>query len=132
VKFQSFLPAKKPRSFSLVLSSYCLNELANEEIFESTIQNLWAQTGDMLVLIEPGTPAGYLNILKVRQMFFGKDQGESDPQAETKNSRIKDGPFHIFGPVTIFLFFLFFSSSFFLLLIYFKPNNSSDFYYYYY
>ena len=102
-KFQSFLPSKRSQGYSLVLSSYCLNELANEEIFETTIQNLWAQTSDFLVLIEPGTPAGYLNILKVRQMFFGKDQPEE--KAITRNSRIKDGTFHIFGPVSLCVFF---------------------------
>lgn len=82
-----------------MLSSYCLNELTNEEIFETTIKNLWAQTADMLVLIEPGTPAGYVNLLRVRHMFFQSDKPEDSAAAEGENAKISDGPFHIFAPV---------------------------------
>jgi len=70
------------------------------------------------VIVEPGTPVGYLNILKVRNMFFGVDGEERFSDQKTKvefnpnpprtTPKIRDGHFHIVAPV-IFSF----SSSFF-------------------
>ncbi|MBN9080378.1 MAG: methyltransferase type 11 [Rhizobiales bacterium 62-17] len=49
----------------LVTLAYVLDELPPAEI-EPLIDRLWALTGDMLVIVEPGTPAGWQRILAVR------------------------------------------------------------------
>ena len=52
-------------TFDLVLAAYVLNELPAERLGAVT-RSLWASTGDTLVALEPGTPAGYRNVLAVR------------------------------------------------------------------
>lgn len=52
-------------SFDLVLAGYVLNELPDDDL-ERTADSLWAHTADTLVVLEPGTPAGYGRILAVR------------------------------------------------------------------
>ena len=50
----------------IVITSYMINELHENEK-ENTIQKLWNVTNKLLIIIEPGTPAGFRNILKVRE-----------------------------------------------------------------
>ena len=47
----------------LVVASYVLGELPDPT---ATADRLWRQTADTLVLIEPGTPAGYRRVLEAR------------------------------------------------------------------
>ena len=47
----------------LVLASYVLGELADREVAAT----LWAQAGDTIAFVEPGTPAGYRRILAARE-----------------------------------------------------------------
>jgi ribosomal protein RSM22 (predicted rRNA methylase) len=56
-------------SHSLVTASYVLGELAVEQA-ASLIHKLWDKTGDVLVLIEPGTPAGFATILQARSLLL--------------------------------------------------------------
>jgi ribosomal protein RSM22 (predicted rRNA methylase) len=49
----------------LVVASYMAGELADSE-HERLAQLLWAATAGALVIIEPGTPAGYGRILRMR------------------------------------------------------------------
>ncbi|MEP9372302.1 small ribosomal subunit Rsm22 family protein [Mesorhizobium sp. KR1-2] len=49
----------------LVTLAYVLDELPPEKI-EPLVDRLWALTGDTLVIVEPGTPAGWQRILRVR------------------------------------------------------------------
>jgi ribosomal protein RSM22 (predicted rRNA methylase) len=49
----------------LVVTSYAAGELADSELARFT-QMLWAATAGALVIIEPGTPAGYGRILRMR------------------------------------------------------------------
>jgi ribosomal protein RSM22 (predicted rRNA methylase) len=46
----------------LVLASYVLGELGDP----TAAAQLWERTGDLLVLVEPGTPAGYGRVLEAR------------------------------------------------------------------
>jgi ribosomal protein RSM22 (predicted rRNA methylase) len=57
----------RPRSeeFDLVLVAYVLNELPPDRV-EAVAGSLWASTADTLVVLEPGTPAGYRNVLSAR------------------------------------------------------------------
>jgi ribosomal protein RSM22 (predicted rRNA methylase) len=52
-------------SFDLVLASYVLNELPPARL-EAAAAALWERTEDTLVLVEPGTPAGYSRVLAAR------------------------------------------------------------------
>lgn len=49
----------------LVTLCYVLDELAPAEI-APLVERLWASTGQMLVIVEPGTPAGWRRILEAR------------------------------------------------------------------
>ncbi|MDF2699352.1 MAG: Ribosomal small subunit Rsm22 [Haloplasmataceae bacterium] len=53
----------------LVIASYVLNELPQDKS-EKFIKQLWDRTGDVLVIIEPGTPAGFLRIKKAREQLI--------------------------------------------------------------
>lgn len=55
---------------SLVLSSYVLNEQPVAALTE-IVHHLWSITGEMLVVLEPGTPAGFETIRNVRELLIG-------------------------------------------------------------
>jgi ribosomal protein RSM22 (predicted rRNA methylase) len=52
-------------AWDLVVCSYALNELGEAQRAE-LIRQAWARTAKLLVVVEPGTPAGFANILAVR------------------------------------------------------------------
>jgi len=54
-----------PRA-GLVVEGYMLGELA-ESMRLPAVRRLWDAAGDMLILIEPGTPQGFANLLAVRE-----------------------------------------------------------------
>ncbi|HKB96357.1 MAG TPA: small ribosomal subunit Rsm22 family protein [Rhizomicrobium sp.] len=58
------LGADKPRS-DLLVASYVLAELP-EASAAATARHLWESAGQMLVLVEPGTPAGFARIRQAR------------------------------------------------------------------
>lgn len=53
-------------SHDLVIASYSLNELKEEEKWP-LVQRLWDSTGSTLVLIEPGTKADFESLCKIRR-----------------------------------------------------------------
>lgn len=53
----------------LVIAGYILNELS-PEARQRAIVNLWRSTKGTLAIIEPGTPAGYRNILSAREALI--------------------------------------------------------------
>ena len=50
----------------LVITSYMINELPNGGR-EKAVEKLWDATNKLLIIIEPGTPAGFANILEIRK-----------------------------------------------------------------
>jgi ribosomal protein RSM22 (predicted rRNA methylase) len=56
-------------SADLVIASYVINELDNAARAR-LVAAMWAKTGDTLVIVEPGTPAGYQRILDARAMLI--------------------------------------------------------------
>jgi ribosomal protein RSM22 (predicted rRNA methylase) len=52
-------------SADLVIASYFINEL-NDAARTKLVAAMWAKTKDTLLIVEPGTPAGYLRILDAR------------------------------------------------------------------
>ena len=61
-------PADWPQA-DLVVASYALAEIAPAKQ-AATVSALWASTEGMLVLVEPGTPAGYARILAARETLI--------------------------------------------------------------
>ena len=67
---QGDLTAKLPEgAWDLVLCSYALNELQEAQRAEF-IRRAWAQTRKLLVVIEPGTKAGFANIIGLRTQLL--------------------------------------------------------------
>ncbi|MEH2474886.1 ribosomal protein RSM22 (predicted rRNA methylase) [Nitrobacteraceae bacterium AZCC 2161] len=56
--------AEAPSS-DLVIASYVINEL-NDAARKTLVALMWAKTNDTLLIVEPGTPAGYQRILDAR------------------------------------------------------------------
>jgi ribosomal protein RSM22 (predicted rRNA methylase) len=54
----------------LVTLAYVLSELA-PDAQQVLIERLWALTGDTLLIVEPGTPAGWRRVLRVRDALLG-------------------------------------------------------------
>ncbi|KAI8912068.1 mitochondrial small ribosomal subunit Rsm22-domain-containing protein [Powellomyces hirtus] len=57
----------------LVIANFALGDLASDAIRKTTIESLWNQTGDVLVLIERGTPEGFKRIATARAMILAKE-----------------------------------------------------------
>jgi ribosomal protein RSM22 (predicted rRNA methylase) len=55
----------KAATADLIMASYLIGE-ASEAERKSLTEAMWASTRDTLVVIEPGTPAGYARIIKLR------------------------------------------------------------------
>lgn len=55
----------------LVTASYIMNELRENEK-KDFLNNVWNNSGDLIMIIEPGTMAGYQNVLTARQFFLEK------------------------------------------------------------
>jgi ribosomal protein RSM22 (predicted rRNA methylase) len=58
---------EEPRD--LVTMAYVLNELA-QEVRPRVLERLWQATADTLVIVEPGTPAGWRRILAARHQLI--------------------------------------------------------------
>lgn len=54
----------------LVMCSYCLNELS-ANVRRSAAERLWNSTERLLLIVEPGTPEGFANILAARELLTG-------------------------------------------------------------
>jgi ribosomal protein RSM22 (predicted rRNA methylase) len=58
-----------PEKADLVIASYVLNEMGDEERIK-IIEKLWNATIMMLLLVEPGTPVGYSQLKKARDFLL--------------------------------------------------------------
>jgi ribosomal protein RSM22 (predicted rRNA methylase) len=61
--------APVPAAHDLVIMAYVLDELL-PEARDRMIEHLWQATGQTLVVVEPGTPAGWSRILSVRDRLI--------------------------------------------------------------
>jgi ribosomal protein RSM22 (predicted rRNA methylase) len=59
----------KAGAADLVIASYLIGELAEAER-KSLMEAMWDKTRDTLVIVEPGTPAGYARILNARTQLI--------------------------------------------------------------
>ncbi|SAM00979.1 hypothetical protein [Absidia glauca] len=78
IEFKRYLAydARQPKS-DLVISAFTLGDISSLALQRSTIQQLWDQTGDILVLIERGTPVGFSNIARARQFVLDHDKEQA-------------------------------------------------------
>lgn len=67
----ALLAAKTATQHDLVLMSYCLEEAGAEE-GEALVRAAWAAARQGLLLVEPGTPAGFARLLKIRDMLLAE------------------------------------------------------------
>jgi ribosomal protein RSM22 (predicted rRNA methylase) len=68
----------------LVMASYMIGELAERERRPVT-EAMWAKTRDTLVIVEPGTPAGYARIMTVREQLIAQGAHVAAPCPHEKN-----------------------------------------------
>jgi ribosomal protein RSM22 (predicted rRNA methylase) len=59
----------KAGAADLVIASYLIGELSETER-KSLAEAMWAKARDMLLIVEPGTPAGYARILNARTQLI--------------------------------------------------------------
>jgi ribosomal protein RSM22 (predicted rRNA methylase) len=57
-------------TWDLVVCSYALNELAQARRAE-LLRQAWSRTAELLIIVEPGTMAGFANILAARTLLLG-------------------------------------------------------------
>ncbi|CAO3672986.1 unnamed protein product [Rhizopus stolonifer] len=59
----------------LVVSAFTLSDIASEALQKSAVEQLWAQTGDILILMDRGTPTGFSIMAKARQWILEGKEG---------------------------------------------------------
>lgn len=57
--------------YDLVIISYMINELPKEHI-QKVLEKIWNATNEVLIIIEPGTPKGFSNILEIRKKLINE------------------------------------------------------------
>jgi hypothetical protein len=67
----ALLAAKTATQHDVVLMSYCLEEAGAEEA-EALVRAAWAAARQGLLIVEPGTPAGFARLLKMRDMLLAE------------------------------------------------------------
>lgn len=73
----------------LIITSYMINELREDEK-EKAILKMWNSTNNLLVIIEPGTPNGFKNILKAREILLNNGANMVAPCCNSNKCQIKD------------------------------------------
>ncbi|KAJ3015958.1 Methyltransferase-like protein 17, mitochondrial [Thoreauomyces humboldtii] len=86
--------AALPKS-DLVVASFALGDLASDAVRKATVENLWSHTADMFVLIERGTPEGFLRIANARREILELEQKALEEDAPVTEA---NGGVHIVAP----------------------------------
>jgi ribosomal protein RSM22 (predicted rRNA methylase) len=75
-------------SADLVMASYVIGELSERER-RPLADAMWARTRDTLVIVEPGTPAGYARIMKLREQLIALGAHVAAPCPHEKNCPLR-------------------------------------------
>ena len=75
--------------YDLITASYVINELNDNDI-KKTVLKLWEMTNKILLIVEPGTPRGYRNILSVRDTLLKKGAYIAAPCTHVEKCPMKD------------------------------------------
>lgn len=73
----------------IVLLSYVLNEIPESDL-DKTLEKLWDATKQALIIVEPGTPAGYALILKIREKLLQSGARIAAPCPHDLDCPLKD------------------------------------------
>lgn len=73
----------------MVVSSYVMNEMSREDR-EKVLLKLWAAADKMLVVIEPGTPEGYSQLKRAREILLSMGAHLAAPCPHEKPCRLAD------------------------------------------
>lgn len=73
----------------LVIASYVLNEMSMDERLK-TVDKLWENTKQMLLIVEPGTPAGFNNIKAIRNHMLEKGAHIAAPCPHSENCHVAE------------------------------------------
>ncbi|KAM3586768.1 37S ribosomal protein S22 [Umbelopsis sp. WA50703] len=76
-RYFSYNP-KQPKT-DLVMSAFTLGDTPSEALRRSALESLWNQTGDVLVLIERGTPVGFQIIAQAREWILENNSDVQEP-----------------------------------------------------
>ncbi len=81
---------KDPISYQgdLVISSYVLNELSPTDRIQ-VVEKLWNATNKMLIIIEPGTPIGFQQLLVTRDFLLEKGAYLAAPCPHSNTCRLE-------------------------------------------
>jgi ribosomal protein RSM22 (predicted rRNA methylase) len=74
----------------LVIMAYVLNEMA-EDKRAGVVQKLWNDTQMMLLIVEPGTPAGSRNLMEARKQLLGMGAHIAAPCPHEKECPMAEG-----------------------------------------
>ena len=77
------------RSADMVLSSYMLNELSSPDR-KRAVSDMWDSAGKLLLLVEPGTPAGYNNIMQARELLLSRGAHIAAPCPHENECRLQN------------------------------------------
>jgi ribosomal protein RSM22 (predicted rRNA methylase) len=69
---QKYLPLSLHPTYDLVVASYSLNEFRNDSLRSKALENLWSLTKDILVLVQPGTVAGFRQLQQAREWVLAQ------------------------------------------------------------
>lgn len=70
-------------TYDFVVVSYMINELPKNEI-KNVLEKLWNATGKVLLILEPGTPNGFSNIKRVREVLLSNGANVISPCTHEK------------------------------------------------
>ncbi|KAI8996926.1 mitochondrial small ribosomal subunit Rsm22-domain-containing protein [Pilobolus umbonatus] len=84
-RYLTFNPKDPPTD--LVISAFTLSDIASMALQKSTVEQLWKQTGDILVLVDRGTPIGFSNIAKARQWILDMEKDNAHVVAPCPNDK---------------------------------------------
>ncbi|KAJ1970106.1 37S ribosomal protein S22 [Dispira parvispora] len=97
VEFQRYMSYNPDQpGYDLTVSAFTLSELPTDTLRESTLESLWNQTKDVLVLIDRGTQAGSQMMLKARDWFI--KQGQQVTSEDSVPSAASQTGLHIVAP----------------------------------
>lgn len=92
IRWMSRLPERKGKGYDLVVAGYVLSELAGAVERRRIIDALWRSTCGYLVIVEPGTPAGFSNVHFVRDYILKKADEDNAEAAHVAAPCPHDGP----------------------------------------
>lgn len=82
--------SKSERGHDLVIASYVLGEIPSIKDRITILRQLWDQTQDVLVLVEPGTPHGSSIIAQMRSYILWMEKRKHRKSSKKNNEVCKD------------------------------------------